>query len=208
MRSLNTGLAVATLVLTCSTLVAPLAAHADSGPTIPTDSSQTSDGWLSAESSYISHRHAIRVEYRNIVNSARATFITVMSRARTNRARTLARTALITALANADAKELSAMADLGDGPAIANVLDSSEYQLERQAINQDYADAIDTEMAAYRAEVAAATSSAELVTSRANLRLGIAQATTVRSLALVQLGSRPLTPGKSSSARGHLRLGD
>lgn len=204
MRRPKARLVVATFVLACSTLVAPLAAHADSSATSTVaDTSQPagSVGWLSAESTFVAHRHTIRVTYRKVVNTARTSFVAAMSHAHTGRARATARAGLASALTNAEVVEQAALAALGDGPAISNGLDNAELQRERAAINQDYADEVDADVAAYRAEVAAAASSADLVTARANLRLAIAVATIARSAALVNLGVHAPKSNKHSSVQ-------
>ena len=207
MRSQNARITLATFVLACSTLLSPIAAQADSTSTTSTTTfnQTTVAGWLSAEKSFVAHRHTIFVDYRNVVNDARLAFIAAVSQTHTNRARRAIRTTLATALATAGAVERSHLAELGDGPAMTSLLDTAESQLERQGINQNYADAIGADLATYRAEVAAAVSSADLVTARANLHLGIAQATTARSVALVELGAHTVSAGKSASSRGHLR---
>ena len=190
MRGMTARFMVAGALCATLALGTPVAAFADSNATTTTTSPQPGGDWMSAESAYLAHRHSIRVNYRVTVNAARSAFVTSMSRARSNRARNIARTTLMSTIANADANEANALANLGSPPVASGELDGSEVSLERQAVNQDYADVVDAEMATYRAVVAAATSSAQLVTARANLRLGIAEATTARSSALVALGSR------------------
>ncbi|HUV57273.1 MAG TPA: hypothetical protein VMV96_00550 [Acidimicrobiales bacterium] len=194
----------------CATLAlgTPVAAFADSNTTTSTSPSQSGSGdWMSAESAYLAHRHGIRVNYRVAVNAARSAFVAKRSKARSIHARNAARATLLSTIAAADAYEAAALASLGSPPAPSGELDGSEFNLERQAVNQDYADVVDAEMATYRAVVAAATSSAQLVTARANLRLGIAEATTARSSALVALGSRSskvvksVKPGKGLDSR-------
>lgn len=190
MRGMTARFMVAGALCATLALGTPVAAFADSNSTTTTSPSQSGGDWMSAERAYLAHRHSIRVNYRVTVNAARSAFVATMSKARSNHARNAARATLLATIANVDANEATALANLGSPPVASGELDGSEFSLERQAVNQDYADVVDAEMASYRAVVAAATSSAQLVTARANLRLGIAEATTARSSALVALGSR------------------
>lgn len=209
MRGMAARFMVASALCATVALGTPAAAFADSKTTTTTGASQSNGNWMSAESAYLAHRHSIRVTYRTTVNVAHNNFTAAMSKARNNRARNAARTTLLNTIASADADQNSALASLVAAPEASGELDTSEYLLERQAVNQDYADVVDAVMATYHAEVAAATSSAQLVTERANLRLGIAKATMVRSSALVALGSRSskvLKPVKVSNV-GSINMG-
>jgi hypothetical protein len=188
-RIIVAGILGATLVLSTAA-----AAFADTNSTTtttnPSTSNQTGD-WLNIESNYLSHRHAIRMSYKQAVISAHMAFNAAMAHAHNTSNRNGARATLLGAIASADAQQTSALAALGTGPQLSGLLDNSEYLLERQAINQDYSDVVDAEQITYQAEVAAAAGSAQKVTARANLKLSIAQATIQRSTELISLGAKP-----------------
>lgn len=193
MRRLTARIMVAGVLGATLVLGTPVATFADTNPTTttsPSTSNQSGD-WLNIENNYLSHRHAIRVSYRQAVVSARTAFNAAMAHARTTQTRNGARATLLGTIASADAQQVSALAALGAGPQFSGSLDNSEYLLERQAINQDFSDIVDAERTTYQAEVAAATGSAQQVTARANLRLSISQATIQRSTELIALGAQP-----------------
>jgi hypothetical protein len=203
MRSLTAKFMVAGVLCATMALGAPAAAFADSNSTtttVATITTQPSADWSNAEMAFTTKRHNIQVNYRNTVNSARSSFVAAISRTRNPHARKIARTILLDSIAIADAAETSALANLGNGPEVSGELDYSDFLIERQAINQDYADAVDAQQATYRAEVAAATNSAQMVTARANLKLGIAMATLARSARLVALGGQPPKHAKPGPA--------
>ena len=194
MRGLTARIMVAGSLGVILALGAPVAAFADSNTTttttVPSSTNPSSD-WLNSENAFISHRHQVRMAYKQAVSTARLAFNAAISHAHGAQAKNAARAALLSAIANADAVQTSALAALGAGPLASGSLDTSEYLLERQAINQDYADAVDAQRITFQAVMAAASNSAQMVTARADLKLGIAEATMQRSSELIALGSRP-----------------
>lgn len=189
MRGLTARIMVAGSLGTILALGTPVAAFADSSTT--TTTTAPSSDWLNSENAFINHRHQVRMAYKQAVNSARLAFNTAIAHAHGAQAKNVARAALLSAIANADSVQTSALAALGAGPPATGSLDTSEYLLERQAINQDYADAVDAQRTTFQAVMAAASNSAQMVAARADLKLGIAEATMQRSSELIALGSRP-----------------
>jgi|GEM_PF-3016692 len=202
MRGVTARIMVAGVLGATLALGSPLAAYADSGTTTTTIATinTPANGWVESENTFVDHRHSIRVTYEHAVKSAKAAFNAAMARARSGQARSQARAALLNAIANAYAVQMSALAALGSGPPVQGNLNDGEFRLQRQAINQEFFDTVDALQATYQAEVAAATNSAQLVTARANLKLGIAEATTQRSDELVTLGARPTLQGSQSQS--------
>lgn len=72
------------------------------------------------------------------------------------------------------------------------------YLAKRKAINIAYTIAVNLAQTNLTAANAAATTSAERITARTDFRLAIAEATSTRSLALMNLGSAPVKPIKPS----------
>ncbi|NNN01307.1 MAG: hypothetical protein HKL86_05700 [Acidimicrobiaceae bacterium] len=213
MRALVAKVALVCAMCGSAALGVPASAFADSqsGPTTTFNAPNNSAaGWINAESAYISHRHQIRITYKQAVNSAKMSFYFAVNHSHSDAARAGARATLLSAVATADALETSALADLGAGPPVVGPLNLSEYNLERQAINQDYADTVDAQRVTFQAEVAASTNSAEIVTARANLKIAIAQATMQRSAELIALGARPskrrVPSGGTGSTTSHSRF--
>ena len=72
------------------------------------------------------------------------------------------------------------------------------YLVKRKAINVAYTIAVNLAQTNFTAAKAAATTSAERITARTNYHLAIAEATSTRSLALMNLGAAPVKPVKPS----------
>jgi hypothetical protein len=72
------------------------------------------------------------------------------------------------------------------------------YLAKRRAVNVAYTIAVNLAQSNFTAAKSAATTSAERITARTTFRLAIAEATSTRALALMNLGSAPVKPVKPS----------
>jgi hypothetical protein len=203
MKRITTRAISAVALVAAMGVATPSVAFAASHKTVSSHDSSTTTvtawtTWKATWVTYVQGLKAINTTYRTAVQTAKATYQSALASATTKAQKQTARTALQTALTAALSARVSAITAAGNPPTPPAGYNGTAYVTALQSANVTFRASVTAAQSAYVVALSTATTAAQRQAARGALETAVGNALTVRSNALIALGTPPKNPGQLS----------